>query len=76
MSMLVLLNPYISETHQFREERRSHTLTEMLFIFTAQMFFIFKILQIENNFYAGYVPIVAFGLYFLYSFGSAFKMQI
>ena len=74
--MIVLLNPYINKTHKFAHERRSHSMTELLFVFTAQMFFIFKILQIENNFYAGYVPIVVFGLYFLISFSNAFKIQI
>ena len=73
LSLIVLLNPIVNESHLHLHERRSQTLAELLFIFTASMFVIFRMLKVEDNFTVGYVPIVVFGVYLFLSFAVIFK---
>lgn len=70
--MIVLLNPSIVDSHISAGARRNQSFTELVFLFTAEMFLIFAMFGEEDNFYLGYVPIIAFGVYIFVMFAMIF----
>ena len=69
MSIILLLSPYVIDSHTCLHERRLQTFTEFFFLTVTYLFYIFSILREEYNFDLGYITITVISAYFTLMLG-------